>query len=250
MVDAPCSPRTRQAKSAKATKEVKSANSDTTKKSDTAGAGGHEPPAGEGDFYANGVPRNFVARCQKSLAILMTWAQMDMLKLSGTPKAGHDGRTPSFFAIGRCADDGAVVMDTTTATLDSLGWSGCSIKDIPGSFILLPDLLSPDESNQVMTDLASKMEASEPAFVARVSNDVWMPSEGLTPEGIEYIKRLQRSEQLKLSGSVQLWTAEFLSPGNVWYAKSSHTVYAGRIAPSDFLTAAVSAVVPSGVVES
>lgn len=190
------------------------------------------------DCFANGVPKQFVAGCQHALAILMTWAQMDFLK---------SGLTESFFAVARRAADGTVVMDSRVATLEALGWAHCSLAGLDRAAILIPDGLCPDESNQVMIDLASRMEVQDPAFVIRVSNDVWMPAEGLTQEGLNYLRAMSRAEQLKLSGSVQLWTAEFLSPGNVWYAKSSHTVYGGRIAPADFVTAAVSAVVPTPV---
>lgn len=187
-------------------------------------------------LYENGVSRAFVARCQKSLSILMAWAQMDIY---------DKGRTDGFFAVVTVGSDGAVLLDSQAATLQALGWSGCSILGMDQTKPLLPDQMDSDESNQVMIDLASQMDVDANAFVIRVTNDVNSVFEGLTPEGAQYLKNLKPEARLGLPGVEKIWTVEFLSPGNRWYCKSSHPVHGSFIYPSDFITAMVDQVKPS-----
>lgn len=175
---------------------------------------------------------DFVEACHRLVGMLMTFAQQDMM--------AH-GHTPGMFALarfrGRFIDIDAQPMLRAVVTGKA-----------EDTAVLTPEGLGLDEANQIFMDLAGSCgiaqvvdgaQAPSAAISIRVTNDVWMPTEGVTPEGVQFLRQMPREHQLLVSGALPLWVAEFLSPGARWYGRSSHPVQGRSIQPTVLITAAV-----------
>lgn len=171
------------------------------------------------------APQAFVQGCQQVLGMLYVSAQQD-LQLTGT--------TPAMFIVARWSQD-VVVLDSQTLSRSAA--SGVRGDDA----VLTPQGLDLQRANEVFVDLAGCLCDGE--LAVRITHDVWLPLEGLTSDGESYVRRMTRQEQLRVPGATPLWVVEFLSPGPRWYARSTHQVLQGQIAPAPLFTAAVAAVV-------
>lgn len=178
------------------------------------------------------APIEFVQTCHRLVGMLLTFAQQDLVA---------DGRTQSMYALARCRGR---FLDIDAQPMTRSVFTG----NAEDTAILTPDGLGMDEANQIFMDLAGScvtdptvQDSRAPPNVIgiRVTNDVWMPTEGVTPEGVKFLRAMPREQQLLLSGAVPLWVAEFLSPGPLWYGRSSHPVQGRWIQPAPLITAAV-----------